>query len=99
MPDTKSSSWERAVPAGLVVLLLLLVAASSAIADPQAGPSTSQFDKFQAGRDPRAVGFGGDHVRDMNDAVPQHNALQGASRVWNPSLGSFRRCSRYTSDR
>src|SRR5262249_1024023 len=38
MPDTKSLSWERAVPAGLVALLLMLVAATRAVADPQAGP-------------------------------------------------------------
>jgi dienelactone hydrolase len=39
MPDDRSSCWERIMPIPLVALLLLLVAATSTVADPQAGPA------------------------------------------------------------
>src|SRR5262249_51037048 len=39
MPNTRSSPWERAVPAGLAALLLLLTAAVGAVAEPPAGPA------------------------------------------------------------
>ena len=39
MPDSKSSRWGQAMSARLLALLLLLLATTSALADPQAGPT------------------------------------------------------------